>query len=107
MNNCPIFIGGEWQTLTDVPTTPVFNPSTGNVIAETPLSTARHVEEAAEAAAAAFPAWAETPPVERARVLFRFKVLLEQNFEELIRPTRGSTAKRWPSPAATLSAASK
>jgi len=71
--------------LTGVPTTPVFNPSTGNVIAETPLSTARHVDEAVEAAAAAFPAWADTPPVERARVLFSFKMLLERNFEELIR----------------------
>jgi malonate-semialdehyde dehydrogenase (acetylating)/methylmalonate-semialdehyde dehydrogenase len=85
MNNCPVFIGGVWHTLTGVPTTPVFNPSTGNVIAETPLSTARHVDEAVEAAAAAFPAWADTPPVERARVLFSFKMLLERNFEELIR----------------------
>jgi malonate-semialdehyde dehydrogenase (acetylating)/methylmalonate-semialdehyde dehydrogenase len=85
MNNCPVFIGGVWRTLTGVATTPVFNPSTGNVIAETPLSTARHVDEAVEAAAAAFPAWADTPPVERARVLFSFKMLLERNFEELIR----------------------
>ncbi len=85
MNTCPIFIGGEWRTLADVPTSPVHNPSTGNVIAETPLCEARHVDEAVEAAAAAFPAWWETPAVERARVLFQFKALLEQNFEELIR----------------------
>jgi malonate-semialdehyde dehydrogenase (acetylating) / methylmalonate-semialdehyde dehydrogenase len=43
------------------------------------------VDEAVQAAAAAFPDWWETPPVERARVLFRFKALLEENFEELIR----------------------
>jgi malonate-semialdehyde dehydrogenase (acetylating)/methylmalonate-semialdehyde dehydrogenase len=49
------------------------------------LCGARHVDEAVEAAAAAFPAWWETPPVERARVLFHFRALLEQNFEELIR----------------------
>jgi malonate-semialdehyde dehydrogenase (acetylating)/methylmalonate-semialdehyde dehydrogenase len=85
MNTCPVFIGGEWRTLTDVATTPVHNPSTGNVIAETPLCGPRHVEEAVEAAAAAFPAWRETPPVERARILFQFRALLEQNFEELIR----------------------
>jgi malonate-semialdehyde dehydrogenase (acetylating)/methylmalonate-semialdehyde dehydrogenase len=85
MNTCPIFTGGEWRTVTDVPTTPVHNPSTGNVIAETPLCGARHVDEAVEAAAAAFPAWWETPAVERARILFQFKALLEQNFEELIR----------------------
>jgi malonate-semialdehyde dehydrogenase (acetylating)/methylmalonate-semialdehyde dehydrogenase len=71
--------------LTDVPTSPVHNPSTGNVIAESPLCNAKHVDEAVEAAAAAFPGWRETPPVERARVLFKFRALLEQNFEELIR----------------------
>jgi malonate-semialdehyde dehydrogenase (acetylating)/methylmalonate-semialdehyde dehydrogenase len=85
MNTCPVLIGGEWRTLADVATTPVHNPSTGNVIAEAPSCGARQVEEAVEAAAAAFPGWWETPPVERARILFRFKALLEQQFEELIR----------------------
>ncbi len=85
MTTCPIFTGGEWRTVTDVPNTPVHNPSTGHVIAEAPLCGPRHVDEAVEAAAAAFPAWWETPPVERARVLFQFKALLEQQFEELIR----------------------
>jgi malonate-semialdehyde dehydrogenase (acetylating)/methylmalonate-semialdehyde dehydrogenase len=85
MNTCPVYIGGEWRTLSDVATTPVHNPSSGNVIAEAPSCGARHVDEAVQAAAAAFPDWWETPPVERARVLFRFKALLEQNFEELIR----------------------
>jgi malonate-semialdehyde dehydrogenase (acetylating) / methylmalonate-semialdehyde dehydrogenase len=84
MNTCPVFIAGDWRTLTDVATTPVHNPSTGNVIAETPLCGARQVDEAVQAAAAASPDWAETPPVERARILFRFKALLDQNFEELV-----------------------
>ncbi len=85
MNNCPVFIGGEWRSLPGVPTTPVFNPSTGEVIAETPSCGSRHVEEAVQAAATAFPAWWETPAVERVRVLFTFKALLERHFEELIR----------------------
>jgi malonate-semialdehyde dehydrogenase (acetylating)/methylmalonate-semialdehyde dehydrogenase len=85
MNICPVFIGGEWRTLTQLPTTPVYNPSTGNIIAETPVGGAAVVNEAVEAAAAAFPGWWETPPVERARVLFNFRALLERNFEELIR----------------------
>ena len=55
------------------------------MIAETPLCAAQHVDAAVEAAAAAFPAWWETPATERARVLFRFKALLEENFEELVR----------------------
>jgi malonate-semialdehyde dehydrogenase (acetylating)/methylmalonate-semialdehyde dehydrogenase len=79
----PHFIAGEWRTARGEATTPVFNPSRGEVIAETPMGGAEIVHEAVEAASAAFPAWLETPPTERARVLFRFKVLLEDHFEEL------------------------
>jgi len=84
---CPVWFGGEWRNVNSVPTTPVHNPSTGEVIAEAPLCTAAHVNEAVEAAVAAFPAWMETPAVERARVLFKFKVLLEEHFEDLVRST--------------------
>jgi malonate-semialdehyde dehydrogenase (acetylating)/methylmalonate-semialdehyde dehydrogenase len=82
---CPVLIGGEWEQINSVPTSPVFNPSTGDTIAQTPLCTAEHVDAAVQAAAEAFPAWMETPPVERARVLFKFRMLLEENFEELVR----------------------
>jgi malonate-semialdehyde dehydrogenase (acetylating)/methylmalonate-semialdehyde dehydrogenase len=82
---CPLFIGGEWLNVKSVPGSPVFNPSTGEVIAETPLCAAEHVNAAVEAAACAFPAWMETPAVERARIFFKFKTLLEENFEELVR----------------------
>ena len=41
--------------------------------------------KAVEAAAAAFPAWMETPPVERVRILGRFKMLMEENFEDIVR----------------------
>ena len=82
---CPIFVNGEWRELRNVETSTVHNPSTGEVIAFTPLCTATHVNDAVQAAAAAFPMWWETPPAERARVLFRFKMLLEENFEEIAR----------------------
>jgi len=82
---CPVFVNGEWQELRNVDTSPVYNPSTGEVIALTPMCTAAHVNDAVEAAEAAFPPWWETPPVERARVLFRFKMLLEEKFEEIAR----------------------
>jgi len=82
---CPLFIGGEWLNVNSVPGSPVFNPSTGEIIAESPLCAAEHVNAAVEAAACAFPAWMETPAVERARILFKFKTLLEENFEELVR----------------------
>jgi acyl-CoA reductase-like NAD-dependent aldehyde dehydrogenase len=80
-----MLVNGDWQELHNIETSPVHNPSTGNVIGFTPLCTAVHVNDAVQAAAAAFSAWSETPPVERTRVLFRFKMLLEENFEDIAR----------------------
>ncbi len=81
---CPNYINGEWIT-PKIPGMPVFNPSTGDVIAECPAGGAAEVNAAVEAAAAAFPAWRDTPPVERARVFFKLRQLVEQNFDELCR----------------------
>src|SRR5438067_2825185 len=80
-----LFIAGEWQDANGTATTPVCNPSTGDVIAETPLCGPKEVDAAVQAAAAAFPEWMETPPVERARIFFKFRMLLEENFEDLVR----------------------
>ncbi len=79
----PNLIGGEWLTSSATQNIPVFNPSRGEIIAQTPLCDAATVNDAVSAAHAAFPAWADTPPTERARVFFRFKMLLEDHFEEL------------------------
>jgi malonate-semialdehyde dehydrogenase (acetylating)/methylmalonate-semialdehyde dehydrogenase len=81
---CPNFIGGEWIE-SNTARTPVFNPSVGEVISECPVGSVADANAAVEAAHAAFPAWMETPPVERARILARFKMLLEENFEEIVR----------------------
>src|SRR5579862_10046418 len=80
---CPVYIGGEWRIPTGLATSPVYNPSTGDVIAEAPMGGARLVDEAVQAAAAAFPAWRDTPAVERARILFRYRQLVEQNFDRI------------------------
>lgn len=82
---CPNLIGGEWSTPSTATTTKVCNPSTGEIIAETPMCGADVVDAAVRAAEAAYADWSETPPVERARVLFRYKMLIEKNFEELAR----------------------
>jgi len=79
---CPSYIGGEWLT-SAVAGTPVYNPSTGEVIAECPAGGAAEINAAVAAAAAAFPAWRDTPPVERARVFFRYRHLYEQNFDRI------------------------
>jgi len=61
----------------------VFNPATGSVEKHVPLASDAEVESAIAAAKAAFPAWSETPPLKRARVMFRFKQLLDQHHDEL------------------------
>ncbi len=61
----------------------VFNPSTGEVSAQVALASKKTVEEAIAAAEAAFPAWRNTPPAKRARIMFRYKELLEQNRDKI------------------------
>jgi malonate-semialdehyde dehydrogenase (acetylating) / methylmalonate-semialdehyde dehydrogenase len=79
------FIGGSWAPSRGRDTADVTNPARGEVIAKTPLSTREDVDLAVRAAAQAFPAWRDTPPVARAQTMFRFKALLEAHFEELAR----------------------
>ncbi|MEJ0004062.1 MAG: CoA-acylating methylmalonate-semialdehyde dehydrogenase [Pararobbsia sp.] len=61
----------------------VFNPATGKVQARVPLASKAEVGAAVAAARAAFPAWAETPALKRARILFKFKELLDAHTNEL------------------------
>lgn len=85
LDPCPVFIGGEWKELSGLETTPVYNPSRGEVISGVPLCGAREAEEAVSAAAEAFPAWRDSPPVERARLFFRYRQLVEANFDRICR----------------------
>jgi malonate-semialdehyde dehydrogenase (acetylating)/methylmalonate-semialdehyde dehydrogenase len=61
----------------------VFNPATGETARQVALASAETVERAIAAAEAAFPAWRDTPPIKRARVMFRFKELLEKNADTI------------------------
>ena len=61
----------------------VFDPNNGGVQARVRLGTAADLEQAVAAARNAFPAWAATNPQRRARVMFKFKELVERNIEEL------------------------
>jgi len=79
------FFGGKWVRSRAVETLDVHNPATGATIARTPLSTGEDLAAAVAAAKKAFPAWRDTPPVLRARAMFRFRQLLEDHFEELAR----------------------
>ena len=62
----------------------VFDPAAGRVRSRVPLANQADVNAAVEAAAEAFPGWAQTPPLVRARVLFRFKELLNTHADELV-----------------------
>jgi malonate-semialdehyde dehydrogenase (acetylating)/methylmalonate-semialdehyde dehydrogenase len=61
----------------------VFNPATGEVQAKVALASKAEVDAAVKVAAEAFPKWSSTPPLIRARVLFRFKQLVEENMDAL------------------------
>ncbi|MEG9488098.1 CoA-acylating methylmalonate-semialdehyde dehydrogenase [Mannheimia indoligenes] len=65
--------------------TSVFNPATGEETKKVKLSTATEVDSAIAAADAAFKSWSQQSPLRRARILFKFKELLEANFDELAR----------------------
>ena len=62
---------------------PVFNPATGAQSAEVSLASSEEVENAIRLARAAFVDWSRTTPLNRSRVLFRFKMLLEERIDEL------------------------
>ena len=76
-------INNEWRESTTAKYMPVMNPSLGVQIAETPCCTQSEVDEAVAAAAAAFPAWSDTPIPQRIQLMFRFKALLDKNLDQL------------------------
>ncbi len=79
----PSLVSGKWSPLGSGRTSDVFNPSSGAVIAKVALSSAADTAKAIEAAHAAWPAWSETPAVERVRVLFKFRELMLRDFEKI------------------------
>ena len=78
------FIGGETVPGASGRYGDVFNPATGEIRARVPLASAVDIDQAVSAAQAAFVSWAATPPLSRARVLFRFKALLEEHSDQLV-----------------------
>jgi betaine-aldehyde dehydrogenase len=77
------FIDGEFVDAADGATEEIVNPANGGVIAEMQLSSAEDVNRAVAAAKRAFPAWAATPPRERATALIKLADILEERSEEL------------------------
>jgi malonate-semialdehyde dehydrogenase (acetylating)/methylmalonate-semialdehyde dehydrogenase len=79
----PLWINGQYAASHSTRHGVVSNPATGETIRAVPLADAADVDAAVKAAVAAFPAWRATPPLRRARILNRFRELVEQHQKEL------------------------
>jgi malonate-semialdehyde dehydrogenase (acetylating) / methylmalonate-semialdehyde dehydrogenase len=77
------YIGGRRVAGTSGRISPAYNPALGSVDMHVPLATAQEVDAAVASAQAAFPAWAATSALRRARIMFRFKELLDRHRNEL------------------------
>jgi malonate-semialdehyde dehydrogenase (acetylating) / methylmalonate-semialdehyde dehydrogenase len=76
-------IGSKWRRPDVSDSLPIYNPATGEVIGQVPMSGAGEVDAAVKAALAAYKGWSRTAVMERVRLMFRYKALLEEHFEEL------------------------
>lgn len=79
------YINGEWVDSSTKEYGDVWCPATGEKIAEVPFSTAADVDKAVQAAKDAYPDWRSTPPLSRARYLFKLKNCFEDAFEDIAR----------------------
>ncbi len=85
VDTLPLWIDGQRVRPRGARLGEVFNPATGQVIRHVPLAGRDDVDAAVTAARAAFPAWRDTIPLRRARILTRFRELMEQHRDELAR----------------------
>ena len=95
MERMKLFINGEFVKSKSTVYRQIHDPSTGEIIAETPCCTKEEVLSAVEAARAAFPAWAATPPAKRAQCLFRLRELIAAHFDELTMSVARENGKAW------------
>ena len=83
MNTIEHYIDGKKFSGESKKTGKIFNPATGEQISEVKLATAIDVNKAIESAQKAFGTWSKKTPLQRARVMFKFKELIEKNSDEL------------------------
>jgi len=79
----PLWIDGKVQAAQSQRTSGVTDPATGQVTRQVPLCDAADVDKAVASAKRAFPAWRDTPPLRRARILMKYRELLDAHREEL------------------------
>jgi malonate-semialdehyde dehydrogenase (acetylating)/methylmalonate-semialdehyde dehydrogenase len=88
-------VGGKWQYSTTNKYMDVYNPSTGEIMAQTPCCTEDEVTQAIAAAKKAFATWSQTPAFKRTQVLFNFRSLVEKHLDELTDSVARENGKVW------------
>jgi len=83
MNIIEHFVNGQKFSGNSNRTSKIFNPATGEQSAEVKLASTKDIDSAVNAAKIALASWSKKPPLQRARVMFKFKEIIEKNFEEL------------------------
>lgn len=89
------FINGNYVESKTDKYSDIYDPSTGEVIAQAPICTHEEVEAAVKAAAAAFPAWSQTPARRRADLMFKLRDLIVAHFDELTMMVARENGKAW------------
>ena len=85
LRSVPLWIGGKRQAASSKRMGEVTNPATGRVTKRVPFCNAADIDASVQAASRAFPAWRDAPPLRRARILMRFRELLDAHRDELAR----------------------
>jgi malonate-semialdehyde dehydrogenase (acetylating) / methylmalonate-semialdehyde dehydrogenase len=89
------FADGKWHDSKTNEYLDIYDPSKGEVIAQTPCCTAEEVNYAIASAVKAYPAWSQTPAFRRSQVLFNFRDLLIKNLDELTYSVAREHGKVW------------
>lgn len=90
-----VFINGQFVESKTDKFFDVYNPSTGEIIAQAPCCTPEEVQYAVATAKAAFPAWKKTPVVKRTQILFKVRDLLIEHMDELTHLVAEENGKAW------------
>src|SRR4030095_10150596 len=89
------YYNGEVVTSSSGAELEVTSPIDGNLLSTVPMSTIDELDAAVASAKTAFEAWSKTPIKERAQVFFRYRYLLEKNFDELTALVSEENGKTW------------
>ena len=95
MEKLKVLIGGQWIESKADKYMDIYNPSRGEIIAQTPCCTVEEVDRAVSAAKEAFAAWSVTPVMKRVQVLYKLHALLDANLESLTRLVATENGKSW------------